>query len=154
MKKLIFTSALCLSVFCNSYSQTKQESIKQLFHLMQTDSLLDKMFSSMIPQILNQQQMQITDSVSRAAFDTKMGSVMLIAKDISKKLLNEDMVVLYDKYFNQAEINDFVNFYKTPSGQKMISMTPDIQKDLMNVMMQKYMPEMQKSIMAQFENKK
>jgi len=141
MKKVILAAVLCLSVFCNSYSQAKQESIKQLFHLMQTDSLIDKMFSSMIPQILNQQQMQITDSVSRV-------------KEISTKLINEDMVVLYDKYFSQAEINDFISFYKTPSGQKMINMTPDIQKDLMTVMMQKYMPEMQKSIMVQFENKK
>jgi uncharacterized protein len=154
MKKVILATVLCLSVFCNSYSQTKQESIKQLFHLMQTDSLMDKMFSSMIPQILNQQQMQMTDSASRVAFNTKMGSVMLIVKDISKRLLNEDMVVLYDKYFSQAEINDFISFYKTPSGQKMINLTPDIQKDLMTVMMQKYMPEMQKSIKAKFEDKK
>jgi len=154
MKKVILAAVLCLSVFCNSYSQAKQESIKQLFHLMQTDSLIDKMFSSMIPQILNQQQMQITDSVSRVAFNTKMRSMMLIVKEISTKLINEDMVVLYDKYFSQAEINDFISFYKTPSGQKMINMTPDIQKDLMTVMMQKYMPEMQKSIMVQFENKK
>jgi len=154
MKKVILAAVLCLSVFCNSYSQAKQESIKQLFHLMQTDSLIDKMFSSMIPQILNQQQMQITDSISRVAFNTKMRSMMLIVKEISTKLINEDMVVLYDKYFSQAEINDFISFYKTPSGQKMINMTPDIQKDLMTVMMQKYMPEMQKSIMVQFENKK
>jgi hypothetical protein len=98
--------------------------------------------------------MQITDSVSRVAFNTKMRSMMLIVKEISTKLINEDMVVLYDKYFSQAEINDFISFYKTPSGQKMINMTPDIQKDLMTVMMQKYMPEMQKSIMVQFENKK
>lgn len=154
MKKVILAIVLCLSVFCNNYSQTKQESIKQLFHLMQTDTLIDKMFSSMIPQLLNQQQMQITDSVSRVAFQTKMNSTMLIAKDISKKLINEDMVILYDKYFSQAEINDFVAFYKSPSGQKMIKLTPDIQKDLMTVMMQKYLPEMQKSIMAQFENKK
>ena len=154
MKKIILATLFCSFIFFNASSQTKQESIKQLFHLMQTDSLMDKMFSSMIPQMLGQQGLQMKDSASQATFNTKMKSIMQIVKDISSKLMNEDMVVLYDKYFNQTEINDFINFYKTPSGQKMIKLTPDIQKDLMTVMMQKYMPEMQKSMKDQFEEKK
>lgn len=35
--------------FVNGYSQTKEESIKELFNVIQKDSLMGKMFKSMIP---------------------------------------------------------------------------------------------------------
>ena len=154
MKKVFLTSVFCFVVFISGYSQTKQESIKELFHTMQTDSLIDKSFTSMIPGILNQMQGQIKDSTARAHSKETMISVMQTAKEISKKMLNEDMVASYDKYFTQNEINDFIRFYKSPSGQKFIQVTPDIQKDMMTAMMQKYMPEIQKTIKAKIEESK
>jgi len=148
MKKVILISIFFVSALFNSYSQTKQESIKELFHIMQQDSLIDKMFSSMIPMMFNQMQSQIKDSTSRKHSEEMMTTTMQTVKDISKKMINEDMVVLYDKYFSQNEINDFIAFYKTPSAQKFIHVTPDIQKELMTVMMQKYVPEIQNAMKA------
>jgi uncharacterized protein len=69
-------------------------------------------------------------------------------------MINEDMVTLYDKYYTQNEINDFIIFYKSPSGQKFTKVSPDIQKDLMMVMMQKYMPEIQKTIKTKIDELK
>ena len=154
MKKVFLTSVFCFFVFINGYSQTKQESIKELFHAMQTDSLMDKTFASMIPGLMNQMQSQIKDSTTRARSKEMMNSVMQTTKDISKKMINEDLVALYDKYFTQNEINDFIGFYKSPSGQKFINVTPNIQKDLMMVMMQKYMPELQKAIKTRIDELK
>lgn len=146
MKKLIFASILCVLSMANSQAQTKQASIKELFHLMQTDSIIEKTFASIVPSILSQMPNAPTDAASLAKKDKIMEGVMKIAKDICNKMINEDMVLIYDKYFTQTEIDDFIRFYKTPAGQKFIKMTPAIQGDLMNVMMQKYMPEMTKSI--------
>ena len=61
------------------------------------------------------------------------------------------MALIYDKYFNQEEINDIISFYKTPSGHKWIKSTPEITKELMTVMMQKYMPEIQKAMKEKAE---
>lgn len=146
MKKVILSSIFCFFILASSHAQTKQASIKELFHLMQTDSIMEKTFASIIPSMLNQMPSAIKDSTSLAQRDKMMGGIMKIAKDICTKMINEDMVVIYDKYFSQAEVNDFIRFYKTPAGQKFIKMTPTIQGDLMNIMMQKYMPEMTKSI--------
>lgn len=154
MKKVVLVSLFCVAALINGYSQTKQESIKELLHLMQQDSLTDKMFTSMIPSMLNQMQSQIKDSTSIARSEERMNSTMQSIKEISKKLINEDMVALYDKYFSQNEINDFIAFYKSPSGQKFIKVTPDIQKDLMMIMMQKYMPEIRKAIKTKTEEMK
>jgi len=108
----------------------------------------------MVPGMLNQMQGQLKDSTARARSKEMMISTMQIAKEISKKMLNEDMVASYDKYFTQNEINDFILFYKSPSGQKFILVTPDIQKDMMTAMMQKYMPEIQKTIKAKMDESK
>ena len=157
MKKVILVLMFCLPVLViNGFSQTKQESIKELFSLMKQDSMIDKMFGSMIPAMMNQMKSQfpVKDSMANVRSNEMMKSTMQTVKEISKKMINEDMVGLYDKYFTQGEINDFIAFYKTLSGQKMINLTPEITKDLMMIMMQKYMPEIQKTIKEQTEKMK
>lgn len=148
MKKVILTSAICLMVYICGYTQTKQESIKELFRLMKMESNTDEMFNKMIPGMYNQMQQQNKDSISSERSKEIMESFMQEAKAMSIKMINEDMVALYDKYFTQNEINDFIVFYKTPSGQKFIEVSPKIQIDLMTVMGEKYIPEIKKSIKA------
>lgn len=145
MKKNILVLIFCLPVFItNCNSQTKQESIRELFNIMHQESMVDKMFSSMIPSMMSQMKSQTPakDSLANERMKTSLQNV----KNITKKMLNEDMVEIYDKYFTQSEINDYIAFYKSPSGQKFIQTTPDVTKDLMTIMMQKYMPEIRKSI--------
>lgn len=154
MKKVILASIFCLFIQVNSHAQTKQASIKELFHVMQTDSIIEKTFASIVPGMLSRMPNIPNDSAALATRDKMMTGVMKIAKDICTKMINEDMVLIYDKYFSQAEINDFTRFYKSASGQKFTKMTPTIQADLMNVMMQKYIPEMSKSIAASVEEMK
>lgn len=151
MKKVILVSVFCFVAFINGYSQAKKESIKELFNLMQTDSLIDKMSASIAPSILNQMSCQLTDSVKSARLAEIIISIMPSVKELIKKLLDENMVDIYDKYFTQNEINDYISFYKTPAGQKLIQVSPDIQKDLMEVMSQRYMPELQKNLKVKFD---
>jgi uncharacterized protein len=154
MKKLIFALAFCFIAYSIGYSQTKQESVKELFQLMRSDSLIDKMFATTIPAMLKQMQGQTKDSATLARSNELRNSMMQTVKEISKKMINEDMVTLYDKYFTQNEINDLISFYKSPTGQKFIKVTPDIQKEIMTAMYQKYMPEMQKSLKAKTDEMK
>ena len=146
MKKtaiLLFFSAL---FYTNSFSQTKQESIKELFHLMKQDSLIDKMFGSVFPGMMAQMAPKTATAADKQKMEESMKSAMKVVQNITKRMVNEDMVLIYDKYFTEQEIADFATFYKTPSAQKMLTSMPDIQKDIMTIMMQKYMPEIQKSI--------
>ena len=154
MKTLILISAFCFVTIINSYSQTKQESIKELFQLMKQDSMIDKTFSTMLPSMINQIQGPVKDSASVARSKELMNSSFETLKIITKKLINEDMVIIYDRYFSQNEINDFISFYRSPSGQRLINLTPDISKDVMMIMMQKYVPEMHNSMKAKMEELK
>ena len=153
MKKVILAAVFCFFAFVSGYSQTKQESIKELFKVMQTDSLMAKTFDAIISGSMTNFKGIIKDSAANAATNVMMKSMMQNLKVMMKKMIDEDMVSLYDKYFTQNDINAYITFYKSPSGQKFLKVTPDLQKDLMNVMMTKYMPEIQKSIQAGMPNK-
>jgi hypothetical protein len=67
---------------------------------------------------------------------------------VTKQMVYTDMVIIYDKNFTHQEIKDFIRFYKTPSGQKMIAMEPRVQQELMQMMAKQYMPELQAKFKA------
>ena len=150
IKKVALVVLFCIVALINGYSQTKQESIKELFHLMQKDSVMYRSMKSMNPAFLSQ---EMKDSTSLARFKVMKSSMIQTSLEFSIKLTDEEMA-LYDKYFSQNEINDFIAFYKSPAGQKLIKAAPEIQKEASINMMQKYMPDFQKSIRVMDEEMK
>lgn len=80
-----------------------------------------------------------------------MEKSMQKSKENALKLLNGDMVDIYDKYFTVEEVDDFIIFYKSKSGQKMLTQMPDITKDIMAVMTTKYQTDFQQSVMKDIE---
>lgn len=143
MKKFFIILLLSLLSVSYSQAQTKQESIKQLFKLMKTDSLYDKMMESIVPTIMQQSSKDASDPEAAATMKKAIDAM----KPIMNKMLNEDMVAIYDTYFTESEIKDYIAFYKSPSGQKFVNVTPAMQTDIMNIMMQKYIGEIQKAVM-------
>ena len=146
MKKTILLSIIFAATTFTTFSQTKQESIKQLFHLMQTDSMMEKTFAAIVPSIMAQFPKENNDSTKLALMNQFMNSLITSSKEMCKKMLNEDIVVVYDKLFTENEIKDLIVFYKTPTGKKMIEKSPEMQKEIMSLLMQKYMPELQSNI--------
>ncbi|MET4082309.1 hypothetical protein ABIB40_002267 [Pedobacter sp. UYP30] len=149
MKKNYFVILLFLSLFSiNGYAQTKQESIRTLFSVMKQDSLMDKIVNSIMPSLIAQMSSQY--AAKNPASKAKMMEATKVGMEVSKTMLKKmvadgGMVAIYDKHFSQDEINDFITFYKSPSGQKLLEEMPSITKDNV-IMMQKYIPEMQKEI--------
>ena len=98
---------------------------------------------SIVPTIMQQSSKDASDPEAAATMKKAIDAM----KPIMNKMLNEDMVAIYDKYFTESEIKDYIAFYKSPSGQKFVNVTPAMQTDIMNIMMQKYMGEIQKAVM-------
>jgi hypothetical protein len=146
MKKPILLVIIFVATTFTSFSQTKRESIKELFHLMQTDSTMEKTFAAIVPAIMTQIPKEYKDSTKLAQMTQFMNSLFTSSKVMCKKMLDEDLVVIYDKLFTENEINDLIVFYKTPTGKKMIEKLPEMQKEITTMLMQKYMPELQNNI--------
>lgn len=145
MKRLIVLTALLASFSLQLSAQTKKEKIVELFKLMKTDkmmvSMIDNM-SKMFPKSsLGDPQ---KDSIYQAY--SQKESLAFV-----KKLLDDNMVDLYDKYFTMEEIQFYINFYKTPEGQKMLDVSPSIQKDFIAKMMASDMPEFQERMKEKAE---
>jgi hypothetical protein len=47
----------------------------------------------------------------------------------------------YAKYYTTAEIKDLTTFYKSPTGRKFIEVQDQVGRDVVNGLMQKYMPQ-------------
>jgi hypothetical protein len=140
MKKRILVSIILAVTAFNAFSQTKQESIKELFSLMKTESMFDKLMSPF-------QNLQ-KDSVSKGV----TGSLMNSIKPMFKKIMDEDMVGIYDRYYTEQEIKDLIRFYKTKTGHKLINSAPDIQNEIMNIIKTKYLGEFLKDPIFKPEN--
>jgi len=140
MKKTISVSIILVLTTLSTFSQTKQESIKELFTLMKTESMFDKL-------VIPFQGLQ-KDSISKVL----TGSIMNSIKPMFKKIMNEDLVGIYDRHYTQKEIKDLIRFYKSKTGQKMITTAPDIQNELMSIVQAKYMGEFLKSPIFKPEN--
>jgi len=98
MKKTILLSIILAVTTFTLFSQTKQESIKELIHLMQTDSIMNKTFKNIMPLLMKQISTELKDSSRLAITKEFMNSMFLSGKEISKKIMDEDISGLYDKY--------------------------------------------------------
>jgi hypothetical protein len=147
MKRIIIISIYCL-VFSGIISaQTKKDDIMELFELISPEQMIDKIFENMIDVFKHHGNTQISPE-KQEEFESFLYDEVKIMTD---NLINVHMVKIYDKYFSDEEIKDLIKFYKSPTGQKMINTMPDIQKDIMTIMMNKHIPEFQEKIQEKME---
>ena len=129
MKKLFIITMLVFTINITVFSAEtpKQKKIKELFQVMDIQAATNEM-SEMI---LND-----TDSMklSKNQMQKEMQSMM-------DYVLNKQ-AELYDRHFTEQEIDDILNFYKTPAGKKIIEETPKITKELFTDLMENYYPDM------------
>ena len=141
MKQTLLAFILCVLVVGTTYSQSKQDSIRELFRVMKNDSVTKKVFESLIIPMMEKKQGM--DSAKIAESKKKMEKELQMYKLLKSKLRDE-MVLQYDKHFTQEEINELIIFYKSPVGQKYTTVRPEITKEMILLVIQKYLPEMDK----------
>ena len=61
----------------------------------------------------------------------------------------EDAPVVYARYFTAAELREMLAFYRTPVGQKTLSVLPQVMSEIMALVMPK-LPKVQKDVMESF----
>lgn len=132
MKKLFIITMLVFTINITVFSAEtpKQKKIKELFQVMDIQAATNEM-SEMI---LNDTDSMKLSKNQKAAMQKEMQSMM-------DYVLNKQ-AELYDRHFTEQEIDDILNFYKTPAGKKVIEETPKITKELFIDLMENYYPDM------------
>lgn len=134
----------------NLSAQNKKEKITQLFAVMRTDIMINSMVDNMST-MFKQQSIEFMSTQNDSVYTVYMAYVMEETNAFTRKLINEDMVEIYDKYFNIEDIQKFIDFYNTPEAQKLLDVTPNIQQDIMKSVMSKYLPELQEKFKSKLE---
>jgi len=142
MKKVTFSLFFCFGLLMGTYSQTKQESIRELFQLMRQDSAVLKSFDSLAPMLIHKRN-QPMDAEAKAKSQETINMLRQMTKVIID-MVTEDKVKLYNKNYSKEEINKLIEFYKSPVGQKYVDTTPGITNEIMTKVLKEYLPDLQK----------
>ena len=136
MKKLFIITMLVFTINITVFSAEtpKQKKIKELFQVMDIQAATNEM-SEMI---LNDTDSMKLSKNQKAAMQKEMQSMM-------DYVLNKQ-AELYDRHFTEQEIDDILNFYKTPAGKKVIEETPKITKELFTDLIKNYYPDIIKKM--------
>jgi len=146
MKKLLLFFMLAIACTMHVVAQDKATDLKKLIELMDSEKMIDGMIGNMAPML----KQQAAGKVQGSKADEFSDFLMAELKKLTNKLVNEEIVTIYDQHFTHEEIKDLIKFYESSTGKKMIEKTPEISMDLMNSMM-KYMPEFQEALTKKME---
>ncbi|MEO5997743.1 MAG: DUF2059 domain-containing protein [Chitinophagaceae bacterium] len=151
MKKLVLVAGalIACSIVCQAQMTPKKAAIKEMFNVMHQDSLMKKTMNEMtIAMAASYKNQDPNNSPGENSMEKILERNKEATQGIITKMINEDMVDIYDKHFTLEEIKDFTIFYKSKSGQQLLNKTPDITRDMMSTMMTKYMPAMRQAMMS------
>lgn len=62
------------------------------------------------------------------------------------QMLQEVSYPIYDKNFTESELRDLISFYKTPTGQKVISIAPKMMMEAMTAFSEKFAPKLEEFV--------
>ncbi len=77
----------------------------------------------------------------------------LVRAEMSWDKLEEPLIALYGNVFSEAELQDIIEFYQSPAGQKMLKRQPELIQGTM-VMMQEQMQNLMPKIKALSEKQR
>jgi hypothetical protein len=136
MKNIFITALLIFLTGITGFSAetAKQKKIKDLFQIMDIQASANEM-----------SQMLLNDDGSMGLSKDQKNALQREMKSAMDYTVNKQ-IELYDKHFTEQEIDEILNFYKTPAGKKVVEETPKITKELFNDLMENYYPNMIKRL--------
>lgn len=142
MKRLIGMLILISLSMTVCIAQDKKEDIKTLFQLMQSDKMIDKTMEG-ISSVMSQQFLgQFSEDKEILK---KMTDFMETETKAAAKKMRVNMMAVYEKHFTHQDIKEYIKFYQSPAGKKMLKKQPEIQKDMLEYNME-YLPDLQEKI--------
>ena len=157
----MFTRILLILVLCGSLAHAAESpspapsasptdaSIKQLLEVAQTHKLVDSVIGQMNNLMLQAiaqatKGQQISPKVQRDIDQRRDEMVSLMKELLDWKKLEPIYVRIYQKSFTQPEVDGMIAFYKTPSGQAVITKMPTVMQSSIDEMQQLMGPVMEK----------
>ncbi len=128
-----------------TYSDADYQAVYQLFDVMNLKQEREDTVKNML-------DIQIRSMPMLGQFRQEMLDFM--NKYISYDAMKKDLADIYLKYFTVNDLKGLVAFYQTPIGKKYLSVSTQLNNDIMNLgarIMQEHREELQQMIMAKMQ---
>lgn len=150
MRKLYTSFILFQFLIFSIYCQTKQELIKEYIKLTKQNYILDTVMNKM--QDNTSQFMKnipgsgFQDVVNGLDMKNRFKWVSEIQEKILKEVYENEAIAIIDKVYTTEDLKEFLRFYKSPSGQKLLKTEPIINMEIDEVVLKKFTPILNDSI--------
>lgn len=145
MRKTIIVALL---VFCLGFGsatviadmQSHRQAAEQLAQLLQMDRLLQQSYEQML-------DVQVQANPDLKPYRNVM--LQFFQKHMTWDVLKDDLLNLYTEHFSEAEMQELIGFYASETGQKSVSVIPDIMRRAGEIgvkRVQENMPELERMI--------
>jgi len=165
LKRVLILVALCCQVAYPMDTSPSDASIKELLEVAQARKLLDTLMSQMDTIMKNAMQTatqgQPVPPDVQKIFDRCCADVVsTMQEQFTWDKLEPMYIRIYKKSLSQQEVDGMIAFYRTPTGQAVLTKMPAIMENSMNEVMQMMGPmmqrieRMQRDVIAEIQAKK
>lgn len=128
MKRLLAVLAICaagMAAGAEAAAQdSKLEKAREVFRVTQAEGIVEQMLSAVFAQIGATMQQSHPD-LPQEALDVVRDEISASLRDSLPALLDQ-MAVVYEQTFTDAELDGMLAFYKSPVGQSMVAKLPQV----------------------------
>ena len=118
-----------------SISPVKRALIKELTEVTQVANKYAEVSSGMMTEagvIDDAERLKVKEEIAGTygSFSERLLNLFFERMSVAE-LIEQIYYPLYDKYFTEGELRDMIAFYRTPTGAKMIEITPQLLQESM-----------------------
>ncbi len=150
MKSPLFASLGVLYFAAAGFADTASKAAKvdEIFQLTKVDQMQKQMLEQVKPMIPSLELQAGVSQENKALSDQLTSKILdLIADRVSWEKMKPAMTELYSETFSEEEIDGMLSFYKSPSGQAMLTKMPSLMAKTMGLAQEQLadiIPEIQK----------
>lgn len=147
LKLLSCTVALLFSLQAQAEPATRA-TIEKFLQVTEAANMMDQAYQNMdqmTAQMLASSGLDVAKDPQVQKDMQEMNA--LVRAEMSWDKMEEPLIALYGNVFSEAELQDIIEFYQSPAGQKMLKRQPELIQGTM-VMMQQQMQNLMPKIKA------
>ena len=139
--------ALLFAFTVHAQDNQKQDSLDELFELMNLGAMANAMYDQMDAMYANAEEELEMSSEEMAIIEKyRKQTTNILKTEMSWQAMKGDLRQIYLQNFTENEIADMLIFYKSPTGQTVLRTMPVVMQESMQIgqaIAQKAMPKLQ-----------
>ena len=135
------------------YSQAQNNTGKDLMKLIYDEPVVNKMVDA-YKNYFNEIATKLYPDGQDDRYVKFMEYTMDRTKVIINKMIENDLPGLYETHFNNTEIEELCKFFRSSIGKKYATSNSVISEGIMQIMIEKYIPELQAELQVYLQNQK